>query len=149
MAGEKKYEREIAEILERMDREEPKTERVKRQARQTVQRRRESFGDTLTGLRGVGGGFGATAGWTWIGVTVGIGLLGLLLRGISPLLAGVCAVLMFVAFFSPLVRQVSGPPAPAPSTMWRGNVVDLRPRGFMANVRYRWRRFLGGGNRFR
>lgn len=149
MAGDKKYEREIVEILERMDREEPKTARVKRQARQTVQRRRESFGDKLTGLRGVGSGFGATAGWTWIGVTIGIGLLGLLLRGISPLLAGVCAVLMFVAFFSPLLRQVSGAPAAAPSTMWRGKVVDIRPSGFMANMRYRWRRFLGGGDRFR
>lgn len=149
MPGEKKYEREIVEILERMDREEPKTDRVKRQARQTVQRRRESFGDKLTGLRGVGSGFGPSAGWTWIGVTIGIGLLGLLLRGLSPILASVCAVLMFVAFFSPLLRQVSGAPARAPSTTWRGNVVDLRPRGFMANMRYRWRRFLDGGNRFR
>ena len=149
MAGDKKYEREIAEILERMDREEPKTDRVVRQARETVQRRRETVGDRLSNLRGVGGGFGTTAGWTWIGVTIGLGVLGLLLRGISPYLGVICAVLMFLAFFSPLLRQLSGAPQPAPSTMWRGKVVDLRPRGFMANLRYRWRRFLSGGDRFR
>ena len=147
--GGQKYEREIAEILERMDRDEPRTERVKRQARQTVQRRRASIGDRVSGWRGVGSGFGASAGWTWIGVTIGLGVLGLLLRGIAPLLAIVCAVLMFIAFFSPLLRQVSGPPAPSPSTMWRGNIVEMRPRGFMANLRYRWRRFMGGGDRFR
>lgn len=149
MTGGQKYEREIAEILERMDRDEPKTERAKRQARETVQRRRESFGDRMSDWRGVGGGFGPSAGWTWIGVTIGIGVLGLLLRGISPILALICAVLMFIAFFSPLLRQVSGPPQAVPSTMWRGKVVDIRPRGFLANVRFRWRRFLSGGNRFR
>jgi hypothetical protein len=149
MAGDKRYEREIAEILERMDRDEPKTDRVKRQARETVQRRRETVGSRLSNLRGVGGGFGTMAGWTWIGVTIGLGILGLLLRGISPYLGVICAVLMFLAFFSPLLRQVSGAPEAAPSTMWRGKVVDIRPRGFMANLRFRWRRFLSGGDRFR
>lgn len=149
MAGDKRYEREIAEILERLDRDEPKTERVKRQARETVQRRRETVRSRLANWRGVGGGFGTAAGWTWIGVTIGLGILGLLLRGLSPYLGVICAVLMFLAFFSPLLRQVSGAPQPAPSTMWRGKVVDMRPRGFLANLRFRWRRFLSGGDRFR
>jgi hypothetical protein len=143
-----KYEREIAEILDRLDREEPRAQRVKRQARQMTSRRRVAT-NRFSRARGVFNQFGATAGWVWIGVTFGLGLLGLILGALSPILATICAVLMFLSFFSPLIRQVSGAPSPAPSTMWRGQVVDIRPRGFRALLRYRWRRFLGGGGPFR
>lgn len=144
-----KYEREIAEILDRMDRDEPRAQRVKRQARQATTRRRVATTKRLAGVRGLFNQFGATAGWVWIGITFGLGLLGLILSAISPILATICAVLMFLSFFSPLIRQVSGTPAPAPSTMWRGQVVDIRPRGFRAMLRYRWRRLMGGGGPYR
>lgn len=147
--GSQKYEREIAEILERMDRDEPKGERVRRQARQAATKRRAAVQDRFSGLRGVTGQFGAAAGWTWIGLTIGIGIIGLLVRGIHPFLGFICAILMVLSFFSPLIGRFSGPPAPAPSNMWRGKVVDMRPRGFMANLRYQWRRFRSGGGSFR
>ena len=133
MAGEKKYEREIAEILERMDREEPKTDRVKRQARQTVQRRRESFGETADRIcAGSAAVSGASAGWTWIGVTIGSGVLGLLLRGISPILAG--------ALRRADVRGILQPAAPAGE--WRtrrGTLDDVARQG----GRYSPARFYG------
>lgn len=144
-----KYEREISEILDRMDRDEPRAQRVKRQARQATTRRRAATSGRFMSVRSLFNHFGAAAGWTWIGVTFGLGLLGLVLSAISPILATICAVLMFLSFFSPLLRQVSGAPAPAPSTMWRGQVIDIRPRGFRAMLRYRWRRFMGGGGPFR
>ena len=145
-----KYEREIAEILDRLDRDEPRAQRVKRQARQATTRRRAAATDRLAGARGIFNQFGATAGWVWIGVTFGLGLLGLILSAISPLLATICAVLMFLSFFSPLIRQMTGMPVPSPSTTWRGQqMVDIRPRGFLAMLRYRWRRFMGGGGPYR
>lgn len=149
MAGEsKKYEREIAEILERMERDEPKGARVKRQTRETVQRRQESLSTRLTGLRGINRQFGAAAGWTWIGTTIGIGILGILLRGLHPALGVICAVLMVLSFFSPFLGRFSRAPEPAPSNMWRGKVVEMRPRGLLANLRYQWRRFRAGGGPF-
>lgn len=147
MTGGQKYEREIAEILERLERDEPKGERVKRQARQAATRRKESWQGRFSGLRGINRQFGASAGWTWIGMTIGIGILGLLLRGIHPLLGVICAVLMVLSFFSPVLGRLGGAPTPAPSNMWRGNVVELRPRGFLANLRFQWRRFWSGGGR--
>ena len=80
-----KYEREIAEILDRMDRQEPRTQKVKRQARQATTRRRAATTDRLMGARGIFNQFGATAGWVWVGVTFGLGLLGLILSAISPI----------------------------------------------------------------
>lgn len=144
-----KYEREIAEILDRLDRDEPRVQRVRRRARWATTRRRSATAGRFASVRGLFKQFGAAVGWTWIGITFGLGLLGLLLSAISPILATICAVLMFLSFFSPLLRQVSGAPAPAPSTMWRGQVYDIRPRGFRAMLRYRWRRFMGGGGPFR
>jgi hypothetical protein len=149
MAGGQKYEREIAEILERLERDEPKGERVRRQARQAAVQRRQSLQDRFSGLRGLNRQFGAAAGWAWIGVTLGIGILGLILRGIHPLLGVICAVLMVLSFFSPLLGRFGSAPSPAPSNMWRGQVVELRPRGFLANLRFRWRRFRSGGGPFR
>lgn len=146
--GSQKYEREIAEILERMERDEPRAERVKRETRQKAERRWQTLQRSTSGLRGVGQGFGQASGWTWIGLTLAAGVAGLVLRGISPYLGLICAVVMVLLFFSPLIGAFTGPPAPAPSNMWRGNVVDFPTRGgFLANLRYRWRRFIG--NRFR
>ncbi len=145
MAGGEKYEREIAEILERMDREEPAAAKVKRQTHQKVSQGRQSLGDQWNTVRGVGSGFGATAGWTWIAVTIGLGVLGIILRSLFYPLGIICAVLMFLAFFSPLIRRGFGPPPVESSTMWRGKVVDMRPKGFRANLRYQWRRWLSGG----
>ena len=143
--GSQKYEREIAEILERMERDEPRTERVKRETRQKAERRWQDVRRGTSNLRGVGQGFGQAAGWTWIALTVAAGVLGLILKSISPFLGLLAAIVMVILFFSPLLGAFSGPPSPAPSNMWRGKVVDFPARGnFFANLRYRWRRFRGG-----
>ncbi len=144
----KKYEREIAEILERLERDEPKGERVKRQTKQTVQHQQESLMKRFADLRGINRQFGAAAGWTWIGMTLGIGILGLLLRGLHPIFGIIFGILMFLSFFSPFLGRFSRAPEAAPSNMWRGNIVEMRPRGLIANLQYQWRRFRAGGGPF-
>jgi len=140
--GSQKYEREIAEILERLERDEPRTERVKRQARASLWQRRQSVRERLSAWRGIGRQYGRAAGWTWIGVTIAVGIVGLLLRGLVPVLAIICAIVMVLLFFSPLLGRFGHSPEPAPSNMWRGKVVDLQPRGgLLASLRYRWWRF--------
>lgn len=151
-----KYEREIAEILERMDREEPRAERVKRQARMGLWQRWQAWQRRMARARrfGVGRQGGYAAGWTWIGLTLAVGIVGLLLKALVPgglgaVLGVVCAVAMVVLFFSPLLRRLGGPPDFSPSNSWRGRqVVDYRPRGgFLALLRYYWRRFRNGRDR--
>lgn len=145
--GTQKYEREIAEILERMDRDEPRAERVKREVRISARQRWQGWRRWTSGLRSVGQGVGATAGWTWIGLTIAAGIAGLFLRGIHPLLGVVCAVAMVLLFFSPLLGRFGRSPEPAPSNLWRGKVVEMRPRGgLLATLRYRWWRFRAGRN---
>ena len=149
--GSQKYEREIAEILERMDREEPRAERTKRQARQAADRRKQSVNRGLNDLRGLGRQAGQVSGWMWIGLTIGMGVLGLLLRGVSPILGVVCAVLMVLLFFSPLISRFSSPDD-TNAKYWRGrNVVDFQPRGGAdGSLRHWWWRFRSGrGDRFR
>lgn len=151
MPRDQKYEREIAEILERMDRDEPRGAKLKRETRQTLRESQSSLSDRWANVRGVGGGVGTAAGWTWIAVTVGLGLLGLFLRGLYPPLGWICALLMFLAFFSPLLRQLGGPSADESAQTWRGRDMrgapggNVRSLGWGANLRYRWRRFFGGG----
>ncbi|MDP9372554.1 MAG: hypothetical protein M3Q65_08905 [Chloroflexota bacterium] len=144
-----KYEREIAEILERMERDEPRTERVKRQARTGVWQRWQAWRSRSRRARDLSFGpqaqYGPAAAWTWIGLTLGIGVAGLLLGSISPFLGLLCGIAMVAMFFSPLLRRLSGPSSPSPSNMWRGKVIDLPPRsGLFATLRYHWRRFRHG-----
>jgi hypothetical protein len=143
--GSQKYEREIAEILERMDREEPRVERTKRQARQAVDQRKQTVNRGLNDLRGLGWQAGQASGWMWIGLTIGMGVLGLLLKGVAPILGVVCAVLMVLLFFSPLISRFSGPDPGGPK-YWRGrNVVDFQPRGGIgASLRHWWWRMRSG-----
>ena len=144
--GTQKYEREIAEILERMERDEPRAERVRRQARFTLWQRWQTWQRRTTAWRGIGGRQSRqAAAWTWIGLTVAVGIMGLFLRVIFEPLGVVCGVAMVVVFFSPLLQRLSGPADPSPSNMWRGKVIDLRPRGgFLALLRYYWKRFRSG-----
>jgi hypothetical protein len=149
--GSQKYEREIAEILERMEREEPPAERTKRQARQAVEQRKQTVQRGLNDLRGIGRQASSASGWVWIGLTIGVGILGLLLKGVAPILGVVCAVAMFLLFLSPLISRLSGPDDSLSKT-WRGrNVVDFPQRGgFLASLRHRWHRFRSGrGGGFR
>jgi len=149
--GSQKYEREIAEILERMERDEPPVERTKRQARQVAAQRKETVQRGLNDLRGLGRQAGQLGGWVWIGATIGVGILGLVLRGISPFLGVICAVAMVLLFLSPLLGRFSGSDESL-SKNWRGrNVVDFPQRGgFMDSLRQRWWRFRQGrGDRFR
>lgn len=153
--GSQKYEREIAEILERMEREEPPAERTKREARQAVEQRKQTVQRGLNDLRGLGRQAGQAGGWVWIGLTIGVGLLGLLLKGVAPILGVACAVAMFLLFLSPLIGRYSRPDDLL-SKNWRGrnvadNVVRFPSRGgFLASLRQRWWRFRSGrGGGFR
>lgn len=140
--GTPKYEREIAEILERLERNEPRAERVKRQARYNAGQRWRQWRDRASQFRGVGQASGRAATWTWIGLTIGVGLLGLVLKTILPVLGLACAILMVLIFFSPLLRRFFGSPEMKPSNTWRGQVIDLPPRGgILATLGYHWRRF--------
>ena len=147
--GSQKYEREIAEILERMEREEPRAERTRRQARQAVDQRKETVRRGLSDLRGLGQQAGQAGGWMWIGLTIGVGILGLLLKGIAPILGIICAVLMVLLFFSPLIARFSGPDN-TNARYWRGrnvtdNVVSFQPRGGLgASLRHWWWRIRSG-----
>lgn len=140
--GSQKYEREIAEILERMERDEPRAERVKRQARASLWQRQQKVRGRFSSWRGIDRQYGRAAGWTWIGVTIAVGIVGLLLRGLVPVLAIACGIIMVVLFFAPLLGRIGRAPEPSPSNLWRGKVVDLQPRGgLFASLRYRWWRF--------
>lgn len=147
--GTQKYEREIAEILERMERDEPRGERVKRQARYTLWQRWQTWQRSTSRVRGIGRRGGGTAAWGWIGLTLAAGIAGLVLSVVVPVagpaLGLLGAIVMVGLFFSPLLRQVGAPPDASSSTMWRGKVVDLPPRGgLFATLGYYWRRFRRG-----
>lgn len=145
MPGTQKYEREIEEILERLDKDAPRTERVKRQARLTVWQRWQALQRRAGKLRGVGGQSGHAPAWRWIGLTLAAGIVGWLVHPYWPLLGVVCGVVMVVSFFSPLLRELFDPRPDPTSSMWRGKVVDLPPRsGILATLGYRWRRFRRG-----
>jgi hypothetical protein len=143
--GSQKYEREIAEILERMEREEPRAERNKRQAKQAAEQRKQTVQRGLNDLRGLGRQAGNYTGWMWIGMTIGMGILGLVLKSVLPILGVICAVLMVLLFLSPLITRFSGPDASEPK-YWRGrNVVDFQPRGGLgATLRHWWWRLRSG-----
>jgi hypothetical protein len=143
--GSQKYEREIAEILERMEREEPRAERTKRQAKQAVEQRKQTVQRGFNDLRGLGRYTGQYGGWVWIGLTIGMGVFGLVLKSILPILGVICAVLMVLLFLSPLIIRFSGPDT-TQSQYWRGrNVVDFQPRGGLsATLRQWWWRFRSG-----
>jgi Flp pilus assembly protein TadB len=139
--GSQKYEREIAEILERMEREEPRAERTKRQARQAAEQRKQTVQRGFSDLRNLSRQAGQYGGWMWIGLTIGMGVLGLVLRSVLPILGVVCAVLMVLLFLSPLIMRFSGPEG-SQQKYWRGNVIDYRPRGGLgATIRHWWWRF--------
>ena len=142
--GSQKYEREIAEILERMEREEPRAERTKRQAKQGGEQRNQTVQRGCNDLRGIGRQAGQYSGWVWIGLTIGMGVLGLLLKSVLPILGVICAVLMVLLFLSPLIMRVSAPADTGPK-YWRGNVVEFQPRGGLtAKLRHWWWRLRSG-----
>ncbi|HEX5503192.1 MAG TPA: hypothetical protein VFW96_11255 [Thermomicrobiales bacterium] len=139
--GTQKYEREIAEILERLEKEEPRGERVRRHARFTLRQRWHDWRQRLRRLRGFDRQRAHGGAWAWIGLTLAAGIAGILLHAVLPILGIVCGILMVVIFFSPLLREFISPTADSASSMWRGKVVDLPPRGgILATLRYRWRR---------
>src|SRR5947209_2165486 len=94
MPGTQKYEREIEEILERLDKDAPRTERVKRQARLTVWQRWQALQRRAGKLRGVGGQSGHAPAWRWIGLTLAAGIAGWLVHPYSLLLGVICCVVM-------------------------------------------------------
>lgn len=143
-SGTPKYEREIAEILERLDRDEarvppsrvPPRRPAARPPSQVPRPQREfSFGRF--------GDFAPT--WRWIGLTIALGVAGAIVQRYVPLLGALFGLLMVLVFLSPIAGAVSTAPRAKSSHVWRGQVIDLPPRGGLASrISYHWRRFLRG-----
>lgn len=140
--GTPKYEREIAEILDRLDRNQgqaPATPgpRSPRQAPPRRTRRRWDLGLSRFGQ------FSAT--WRWLGLTVALGIGGAVVRPFAPLLGVLLGLLMVLVFLSPMLSALPGGTGHGANKVWRGQVIELPPRGgFLARAGYRWRRFVRG-----
>lgn len=139
-SGTPKYEREIAEILARLDRDEARTPASRmppprsaaRPPRQIPRAGRElgfgRFGD-----------FAST--WRWLGLTIALGISGAIVQRYVPLLGAVFGLLMVLVFLSPVAGAATGGPRAKSSHVWRGQVIDLPPRGGLASrISYHWRR---------
>lgn len=143
-SGTPKYEREIAEILERLDRDEahppssrvPSSRPASRPPRQIPSARRDvSFGRF--------GDFAST--WRWLGMTIALGVAGAIVQRFVPLLGALFGLLMVLVFLSPILGAAPRGPRSRSSQVWRGQVIDLPPRGGLASrISYHWRRFLRG-----
>lgn len=139
--GTQKYEREIAEILERLDNPEPRAP-LSHVAPSTTggtddtprRRARPDLGFARFGR------YAAT--WRWISLTLAAGILGAALRQYSPVFGVIFGLLMVLMFFSPLLGLMRHAPQRTTARVWRGQVIDLPPRGgIVSQLDYRWRRF--------
>jgi hypothetical protein len=63
-------------------------------------------------------------------LALAFGLLAYLVRGFSPLLANLASFFAVACILLPMVQRFRGPSgrAPGETRMWRGQVVDMRPR---------------------
>jgi hypothetical protein len=117
--AKQKYEREIAEILERLD----------RQGRGTVQPRDEPAEPPR--LARFASSLGAPATWTnraWLGLSVGLPLLGVLVYRMEPLLGSVLVLAGIFLFLSPLALALVGLARAEKRPKWRGRVVEMPDR---------------------
>ena len=140
---EKKYEREIAEILERLERQgQGPIQQAPRRRRESAPRPRPELPTASPERRG---------GIVWVSLVIGLPLLGFILSRLIPPASLVLVVAGILIFLSPLVTSLLGWRREAP-TLWRGRVIEMpyRGSGYLAQLRYyvwrltltwdRWRR---------
>jgi hypothetical protein len=123
-----RVEKEVLEILNEVDREPPEP-RVRLPRRTPSPPAKPGF-------------LQARGNWLWIGGSIGIALLAIIVRDWSATLATILAILSILIFLSPIVlRFRSGPSAPT-TQRWRGRDIELPPprAGITGEVRYQiWR----------
>ena len=145
--AKQKYEREIAEILERLD----------RQGRGTVQPRDEpAEPPEPPRLARFASSLGAPASWTnraWLALSVGLPLLAVLVYRAEPLLGSLLVLAGIFLFLSPLALALVGLARAEKRPLWRGRIVEIPDRsGSMAASwrlrlwawRQRWERWRSG-----
>lgn len=72
-------------------------------------------------LRGASGAF-------WMGAALVIAFVAFLVADASPLLANILAVVALVCFVMPVIQRFRRPKQVPEAKMWRGQVIDDRPR---------------------
>ena len=123
-----RLEREVAEILERKDREPisfaDEAQRRKRTSRPEPHVRPSGQADPRAWFDRLGSG-------RYLLVAIAAAVLALIVRDVSPLLANILAIVCVAAIFFPVVQQFRQPQAPDTKT-WRGRDVSSslsRPAG--------------------
>lgn len=125
-----KYEREISEILDRLERQ----GRLDTPA-PPKRRRGWSFGSNWRP---------PTRSWwrwsngLWLALSLGLPLAAVMVQQYQ-LLAGLLALLGILIFLSPLVLRFGGGVRPAEQTTWRGRVIEMPVRGDSLAARWRYR----------
>jgi hypothetical protein len=117
--AKQKYEREIAEILERLD----------RQGRGTVQPREEPAEPPR--LTRFASSLGAPATWTnraWLALSVGLPLLAVLVYRMEPLLGSMLVLAGIFLFLSPLALALVSFARAEKRPKWRGRIVEMPDR---------------------
>jgi hypothetical protein len=117
--AKQKYEREIAEILERLD----------RQGRGTTQPREEPAEPPR--LTRFASSLGAPASWAnrvWLALSVGLPLLAVLLVNVAPAVAPLLVLAGIFIFLSPLALALVGLARAEKRPLWRGRVVEFPDR---------------------
>jgi peptidoglycan/LPS O-acetylase OafA/YrhL len=138
-----KYEREIAEILERLD----------RQGRGPMLPRRVNPSRRLRHFRSL---LSTPAGWTsrtWLALSIGLPLLAVLVHRLAPAVGTLLVLAGILLFLSPLVLALAGMVRRDQRPLWRGRVIEMPSRGgsLAAGWRYRvwvwrqrWERWRSG-----
>jgi hypothetical protein len=132
--SKQKYEREITEILERMD----------RQGRGPTQQREARPSPRFTRIKSV---LSTPASWTsrtWLALSIGLPLLAVLIHRMEPLLGSLLVLAGIFLFLSPLALALGGLIRRDDGPKWRGRVVEMPDRSgnLAASWRYRlwvWR----------
>jgi hypothetical protein len=130
-----RYEKEISEILDRLERQERPANGQRRPPRPIPPRRSWSL-PSLNAL--------PRDGRLWLAAALGLPIIGLLLQTILPGLALLLAVVGILIFLSPLVLRLFGLQGSQQPRLWRGRVIEMpnHQPGFGPQWRYRlwsWR----------
>jgi hypothetical protein len=140
-----KYEREIVDILDRIDRQ-GRSGAAERRRQPEANRPAKDLRSMLV----------TAPGWSsraWLALILGLPLLAVLLQQLAPLLAALLAVAGVVLFLAPVILGLGGLIRRDQRPLWRGRVVEMPNRGdsFGPTWRYRlwawqqrWDRWRGG-----
>lgn len=125
-----KYEREIAEILERMERQgEPVPA-----ARPRRERGQPRWARPMT----MPGSSPRAGNLLWLGLVIGLPLAAALLNDILPWLAPWLMLAGLAVFLGPLAARLLGWARPAERRLWRGRVIDMPYHGDDGGARWRY-----------